>query len=112
MDSTRQNKVSRLIQKELGEIFRKESRDLFGGAFITVTGVRVSPDLSTAKIYLSFLAVKDKPALLKLIKDQGKDLRHRLSMVVGKQLRVTPELLFYIDDSLDYAEKIDKLLKK
>jgi ribosome-binding factor A len=112
VDSTRQNKVSRLIQKELGEIFRKESRNLFAGAFITVTGVRVSPDLSTAKVYLSFLAVKDKDALLKSIKDQAKDIRHRLTIVVGKQLRITPELIFYIDDSLDYVEKIEKLLKK
>lgn len=112
MESTRQLKVSRLLQKELAEIFRKEAADKFDRAFITVTIVRVAPDLSTAKVYLSMFAVKDKDALLKKIREKGWEIRKMLGTVIGKQVRVIPDLEFYIDDSLDYAEKIDQLLKK
>ena len=85
---------------------------MFGGAFITITGVKVSPDLGVAKIYLSFLAVKDKEALLAKIKDQVKEIRKHLGLRIKHQLRIVPELIFYIDDSLDYADRIDQLLKK
>jgi len=112
MDSTRLSKVSRLLQKDLGEIFQQESRNLFGGAFITVTVVRVSSDLSIAKVYLSLFMTNDKEALLKSIKAQTKEVRKRLGLRIGKQVRVVPNLDFYIDDSLDYAMKIEELLKK
>jgi ribosome-binding factor A len=112
MESIRQQKVSKLIQKELAEIFRGESKSMFGGAFITVTIVRVSPDLGSAKIYLSIMATKDRQAIFKLVEDQTSVIRKKLGNVVGKQLRVVPELMFFIDDSLDYAMKIDELLKK
>jgi ribosome-binding factor A len=113
MESLRQQKVNKLLAKELAEIFRAESRSLFSGGFITVTGVRVSPDLSSAKVYLSIMGgTKDKEAIFKMIKDQTNVVRKKLGMIVGKQLRIVPELMFYIDDSLDYAMKIDALLKK
>ena len=99
------------MQKELAEIFRSESKNLFGGAFITVTIVRVSPDLGLAKIYLSIMGNNSKEALKKVI-DQTKVIRKLVGNKVGKQLRVIPELNFYIDDSLDYAMKIEELLKK
>ena len=99
------------MQKELAEIFRSESKNLFGGAFITVTVVRVSPDLGLAKIYLSIMGNNGKDAL-KLIIDHTKLIRKLVGNRVGKQLRVIPELNFYIDDSLDYAMKIEELLKK
>lgn len=111
MDSIRQNKVAKLVQKELAEIFRGESRNLFGGAFITVTVVRMSPDMGLAKAYLSIMN-KDKDAVLKNVNSQVKEIRRRLGNAVGKQLRITPELAFYIDDSLDYAMKIEGLLNK
>jgi ribosome-binding factor A len=111
MESIRQNKISKLIQKELAEIFRSESRSLFGGAFITVTVVRVSPDLGVAKVYLSIMGNNSKAAL-KMVIDQTKVIRKLVGLKVGKQLRVIPELHFYIDDSLDYAMKIEELLKK
>ena len=111
MASIRQSKVSRLIQKELAEIFRSEARNLFKGAFITVTIVRLSPDMGLAKVYLSIMD-KDKEAVLKNITLQTKEIRKRLGLKVGKQLRITPELAFYIDDSLDYAMHIEELLKK
>jgi ribosome-binding factor A len=112
MESLRQQKVNKLLAKELAEIFRSESRSLFGGGFITVTSLRVSPDLSSAKIYLSIMGNKDKAQVFKLIQDQNKTIRGKLGAIVGKQLRIVPELMFYIDDSLDYAMKIDELLKK
>jgi ribosome-binding factor A len=112
MESVRQQRVNKLVQKELAEIFRAESRNLFGGAFITVTQVRVSPDLGTAKVYLSIMATKDRAAIFKLVEEQKAPIRKRLGNMVGRQLRVTPELFFYIDDSLDYAMKIEELLKK
>jgi ribosome-binding factor A len=112
MESLRQQKVNKLLAKELAEIFRSEARAMFGGGFITVTGVRVSPDLSLAKVYVSIMATRDKQVVFKLIQDQNSHIRRKLGSVIGKQLRIVPELMFYIDDSLDYAMKIEELLKK
>lgn len=112
MDSLRQQKVNKLLAKELAEIFRSEARSMFAGGFITVTQVRVSPDLGVAKVYVSIMATKDKEAIFKLIQDQNHHIRKRLGNIVGKQLRIVPELTFFIDDSLDYAMRIDALLKK
>ncbi len=110
-ERVRQSKVAKLLQKELGEIFRSESKNLFGGMFISVTVVRASPDLSFAKVYLSFMAVKDTAVALDLVKSKVKEIRKRLAIATKSQLRVIPEVNFYIDDSLDYADKIDELLK-
>ncbi len=112
MDSTRQLKVSRLIQKELGEIFQRETRILFGNALITVTQVRVSPDLGIAKVYVSLFNVPDTKLLLKLIQTHTKEVRMKLSERIKKQVRIIPNLVFFQDDSLDYAMRIDELLKK
>jgi ribosome-binding factor A len=112
MDSQRQLKVSRLIQKELGEVFQQETRMLFGAALITVTQVRVSPDLGVAKVYVSLFNVKDNKALLEQIKSHTKEIRMKLSDRIRKQVRIIPNLVFFHDDSLDYAMRIDELLKK
>lgn len=112
MDSTRQLKVSRLIQKELGEIFQRETRLLFGNALITVTQVRVSPDLGVAKVYVSLFNVPDKQVLLKSIQEHTKDIRLKLSARIKKQVRIIPNLVFFLDDSVDYAMRIEELLKK
>lgn len=112
MESVRQSKVAKLLQKELAEIFRANSKTMFNGGFITVTVVRVSSDLSSAKIYLSLMATQDVNALFKLINDQKTHIRKLLGMQIGKQVRVVPELSFFIDDSYDYAEKINKLFNK
>ena len=111
MDSVRQNKVNSLLQQELAEIFLQEGRSLLPGGLITVSAVRVSPDLGIAKVYLSLFPVKDKKAVLATIKDRAHRLRGSLGSRIGKQMRVVPELFFYIDDSLDRAEEIDRLLK-
>lgn len=112
MSTIRQQKVASLIQKELGNFFQREASVYFGGAMITVSMVRMSPDLGVAKVYLSIYSTKmDKREIKKFIDTQTKEIRFKLGKEVGKQLRIVPELIFYLDDSLDYAEKIDNLLK-
>ena len=109
MESKRQQKFARLIQKELGDMFQADVKGLFNGAFITVTTVRVSPDLSIAKIYLSFLNQKDKQGLLEDIEDKNKAIRSELAKRIGKQVRIIPSLQFFLDDTAEYASKIEGL---
>ena len=111
MESTRQQKINRLLQKELAEIFQRESRTLFMGKLISVTVVRVTPDLAMARSYLSIFPTENIREVLKEIRIANPRIRGMLGRRIGKQLRVIPELEFYIDDSLDYIDKIDKLLK-
>ncbi|WP_372774489.1 30S ribosome-binding factor RbfA [Mangrovibacterium sp.] len=111
MESTRQQKISRLLQKELADIFQKESRTMFMGKMISVTTVRVTPDLGMAKSYLSIFPTDGIREVLKEIRIANPKIRYLLGRRVGKQIRVIPQLEFYIDDSLDYIEKIDDLLK-
>ena len=110
--SIRQEKFSGLLKRELATIFQRESRNLFNGRFITVTIVKVSSDLGLAKIYLSFLGSPDKEKGLEEVKEQKWQIKKMLGQQVGKQLRRIPDLAFYIDDSLDYYQEIDDLLKK
>jgi len=109
-ETTRQRKVSRLLQKELGSYFQRNS-PTFNNKIITVTVVRISPDLSVAKIYLSIFPVKPGENILQLIREHSGNIRHFLGSQVKHQLRIIPELTFFIDDTLDYIEKIDNLLK-
>jgi ribosome-binding factor A len=110
MYTIRQNKVSRLIQKELAEFFQHESRELFSGKLISVTVVRVSKDLSVAKVYLSVFPSEGSQTLLALVKQISGQIRGYLGHKVGKQLRIVPQLDFFIDDSLDYIDNIERVL--
>lgn len=112
MDSVRQNKISRLLQKELAVYFQQHGREFSGGGLVTVTVVRVSPDLGVAKVYVSILAPKDRQQVLNSIRERASGIRREIGMKVGKQLRRVPELIFYLDDSLDKTERIEELLKK
>jgi ribosome-binding factor A len=111
MEGTRLIKVGRLLQKDLGDIFQKEGTMLYKGGMITVTSVRVSPDLGLAKVYISIFPANKKADVLLVVKQHTKTIRHELAQRVKNQLRVIPELAFFLDDSLDYIENIDKLLK-
>jgi len=111
MEGTRLSKVARLLQKDLGDIFQKEGVTLFRGKMITVTSVRVSPDLGLAKVYISIFPTDKKEDVLLVVKQHTKTIRHELAQRVKHQLRVIPELAFFLDDSLDYIEGIEKLLK-
>jgi ribosome-binding factor A len=112
MDSTRQQKVSRLLQKEMAEMFQRELTHLFHGKMVTLTVVRISPDLSVARVYLSIFPPAARQETLDVINENTVSIRHRLGQRIRQQLRIVPELHFFIDDSIDYYENIDNLLKK
>lgn len=109
MESTRQSKIARLIQKELSEIFRLQTAKL-GNVLVSVSTVRVSPDLSIAHAYLSIFPSAQAAKILENINRSTKSVRYELAQKVRFQLRKTPELAFHLDDSLDYIEHIDSLL--
>jgi ribosome-binding factor A len=111
MQATRQKKISRLLQKELAEIFQSQTRQL-KGVLISVTSVRISPDLSICTAYLSIFPSEKSNELIKNINANEKTIRYELGTRVRNQLRIIPELRFFIDDSLDYIDHIDELLKK
>ena len=111
MDSIRQNKVARLIQRDLSEMFQKECKEYTIGAMLSITTVRVSPDLSYAKIYVSIFPSDRSESVIKSLDEHNKSIRFILGRKIGKQMRIIPELRFFVDDSLDYIDKIDELLK-
>ena len=111
MASIRQERVSELIKRELSILFQRESTTWFGGLFITVTQVRIGPDLGFARVYLSFMAVTDKEKALQTVETENWRVRKALVGKVGKQLRRVPELNFYLDDSLDFVDEVDQALK-
>ena len=111
MDSTRQKKISRLLQKEISELFQKEVQELVIGVMVTVTVVRISPDLGQAKVYLSIFPSTNIDEVFNRIVDNSHQIRFALGKRVGKQMRIIPELKFFKDDSLDYLDNIDRLLK-
>lgn len=111
METTRQAKIARLIQKELSEIFRLQTAKMHG-VLISVSAVRVTPDLSSARVYLSVFPSEKSAEIIDSINKSAKTVRYDLAQRVRFQLRKTPELAFYVDDSLDYIENIDHLLGK
>ncbi len=111
MQETRQNRIARLLQKELAEIFQAETRKTHG-VMISVTRVRISPDLSICTAYLSVFPSEKAEEIIENIRTNEKTVRYDLGRRVRNQLRIVPELRFFLDDSLDYIEHIDELLKK
>lgn len=112
MASTRQNKVSRLLHKELGDIFQREGKDMFPGRMITVTSVRITSDLGQARIFLSIFPAIGEEDFEKILVHKAGQIRHELGNRIRHQLRAVPELNFFLDDSLDYIDNIDKLLNE
>jgi len=111
MSTTRQLKYSKLIQKELSEIFQRDKRGILDNAFITIADVRVSPDLSVAKIYISMLLAKEKDKVLEKINTRKSEIRKALGDKIGKQVRIIPELVFYKDEVEENAQHLDELIK-
>lgn len=111
METTRQQKIERLIQKELSELFRQQTQSL-RGVMISVSKVYISPDLSVCRGYLSVFPSERGDEIVKNINDNVRQVRYELGTRVRHQLRIIPELKFFIDDSLDYLEHIDELLKQ
>lgn len=111
-ESTRQLKVAREIQKDMAEIIRGKGMAAYDGALVTVSGVKVSPDLSVAKVYVSIFPSAKADAVMKNLNENVRTYRGELGAKVAKRLRIVPELVFYLDSSLDYVEHIEELLKK
>lgn len=109
--SVRQQKFARLIQKELSDIFQRDQRGLLDNVFITIVDVRVSPDLSLAKVYISMTLAKDKKAVLSKLDHHKKEIRRALGDRIRNQARIIPELAFFIDEVEENAQRMDALIK-
>jgi ribosome-binding factor A len=112
MDSTKQLKVAKMVQKELGEIFQRENYALASRSLITVTQVRTTPDLGIAMVFLSIFGGKEPRKVFSEIAAKNYEIRKKLGGRIRHRVRIIPELKFFFDDSQEYAEKIDKLLKE
>jgi ribosome-binding factor A len=112
MESIRQQKVGRLIQKAVSEIFNKSEVRLLSNTMVSITTVRMTPDMGLARVYVSLFPTEKKTEAIEQLRQQQSEVRYLLGKKIGKQVRHIPELQFYLDDSFDYAEEIDQLLKK
>lgn len=111
METTRQQKIAKQIQKDVAEIFQKEGAALVRGLLVTVTGVRVSPDFGYAKIYVSVFPFDRSAELMKTLEHQNWFVRRALDQRLRNQLKNVPEIQFFLDDSLEYIEHIEQALK-
>ena len=111
MQETRQNRISRLLQKELSLIFQSQTR-MMHGVMVSVTRVKISPDLSICTAYLSVFPSEKCEEIISAVNKNQATIRYDLGQKIRNQLRIIPELRFFIDDSLDYIDRIDELLKK
>ncbi|MBR0304129.1 MAG: 30S ribosome-binding factor RbfA [Bacteroidales bacterium] len=111
MNTTRQQKIASLLQRELANIFLQDSKSIYN-CMITVTKATITSDLSIARGYLSIYMADNKDAVIAAVRANTKDIRYRLGQRIKNQLRVVPQLEFFIDDTLDYMENIDRLLKQ
>ena len=111
MNDRRLQRIERQLQKDMGEIFLSETRQL-AGILVSVTKVRISPDLSVSKVYLSIFPSSKSKEMIENINRQKKAIRYDLGLRIGKYIRRVPELNFFLDDSIDYLEKIDHLLNQ
>jgi ribosome-binding factor A len=111
METQRQQKINKLLQRDLSKIFQIEMRSVVPGVMVSVTKVVITSDLSIARIYLSIFATTKKKEAVEKIKTHTKEIRGHLGKRIGMQLRIIPNLQFFLDDSLDYLENIDNLLK-
>ncbi len=111
MESKRQQKFGRQIQKDLSDIFQKDFREIFGKGMVTITDVKVSPDLSVARCYLSFLLVENPQLVVSELNEKQKSIRNVLAAKIRYQVRIIPSLSFFLDDTAEYAAKIDALFE-
>ena len=111
METTRQQKIAKQIQKDVAEIFQKEGEGIVRGSLVTVTAVRVSPDFGYAKIYVSVFPFERSAGMMKTLEQQNWFIRRALGQRIRNQVKNVPEIQFFLDDSLEYIENIDNLLK-
>jgi ribosome-binding factor A len=111
METKRQQKFGHQIQKDLSDIFQKEFKEIFGRGLVTVTEVKISPDLSVARCYLSFLLIDDRESVMDELDNRNKAIRNALAIRIRKQARIIPNLVFFLDDTAAYAAKIEALFE-
>ena len=111
-EGKRQKQVGSLLNEELNAIFQKLGLNMLDGGMVSISTVKITPDLLEARIYLSFFQVKDAGEALKKIEERGWEIKKELTVKVGKQLRRMPELKFFLDDTLDYVFKMEELFKQ
>ncbi|MFD1631182.1 30S ribosome-binding factor RbfA [Pseudopedobacter beijingensis] len=112
MESKRQQKFARVIQKDLGEMFQRDGNNFIPGSMITVTKVRVSPDLGMARVFLSFFNVPDATESIKKIKSHNSEIRYNLGKKIKDQVKSVPQLEFFLDDTNEYVDKMDKIFNE
>ena len=112
MDSIRQQQIGKHVQQALVTTFQVHGRDIYGGAFVTISEIKVTPDLQIAKVYLSVYNVEDKLAIVDNVSKNASFLRKKVGERIRKKVRHIPELHFYIDETLDEVFNIDQLFKK
>ena len=111
METTRQQKIAKQIQKDVAEIFQNEGAAVVRGSLVTVTAVRVSPDFGYAKIYVSVFPFERTAGMMKTLEQQNWFIRRALGQRIRNQLKNVPEIQFFLDDSLEYIEHIEQALK-
>ncbi|MEJ0054621.1 MAG: ribosome-binding factor A [Bacteroidota bacterium] len=109
--SVRQQKFSKLIQKELSDIFQRDQRGLLGNEFVTIMDAQVSPDLSIVRVYISMALVKDKKALLEKLELHKKEIRKALGERIRNQAPIVPQINFFLDETEEGAQRIEDLIK-
>lgn len=112
MESKRQQQFAKLIMQDLSEIFQKDMKNTFGSAFVTISDVKMTPDLSIARAYLSFMLTNDKQGLLQDIREKTKVIRGILGNKIKNQVRIVPNLEFFIDDTAEYAAHMDAVISQ
>jgi ribosome-binding factor A len=111
MESKRQQKFGRQIQKDLSEIFQQDFKEITGKGMMTITDVKVSPDLSSARVYLSFLLIDQPLKVVEALEENNKSIRNVLANKIRHQVRIIPHISFFLDDTAEYAAKIDALFE-
>ncbi len=112
VESKRQKQVAGVINEEMNEIFRHIGLNIMNGGMVSISNVKVTPDLLEARIYVSFFNIEDKEAALKKVEDKGWEIKKQLSAKIKTQLRRIPEIRYYLDDTLDYVSKMDELFNQ
>ncbi len=112
LEGKRQKQVAAVLEKDLNEIFQRKGLSMMDGGMVSIASVKITPDLFDARIYLSFFKIKDAVATLNKIQEQAWEIKKELTARVRHQLRSMPQLTFYIDDTLDYVDKMEVLFKE
>ncbi|PWT76446.1 MAG: 30S ribosome-binding factor RbfA [Bacteroidetes bacterium] len=111
-EGRRQKQVAALLSEELSSIFQRIGLNMLDGGMVSISSVKMTPDLAEARIYLSLFKVKDRKETMKKIEERAWEIKKELVNSIKHQLRIMPQLSFYLDDTLDYVDKMESLFKE